>query len=155
MHAAEKFRCPTLIAEESSKDLQLLLASLDQASHVEFVPTLVNGRDLVPYLMGRGEYANREEHPYPRLLLADLRMHQVDGVEFMKWVYEHPDSGVRVIMLDDGRNGTTEESARRLGVKTFLTKPIHESDLPQISHTLEQLVQHETGAGVRGFGSWM
>jgi two-component system, response regulator len=155
MHAAEKLRCHTLIAEDSPKDLQLLLASLEQASHVEFVPTLINGRDLVPYLMGRGEYANREDHPYPRLLLADLKLHQGDGVELMRWVYEHPDSGLRVIMLDDGRSGTTEESARRLGVNTFLTKPLHESDLRQISQTLEQLVQHEPKAGVRANGSWM
>ncbi|HYE98505.1 MAG TPA: response regulator [Planctomycetota bacterium] len=82
-----------------------------------------DGEAAVSYLLGRGEYADRERHPLPCLLVLDLLMPRMNGFEFLEWLKKHREFGrlpIFVYSICDG-----EEDIRRakgLGVKVYWIK---------------------------------
>ena len=65
-----------------------------------------DGREAIAYLKGDGKFANRQEYPLPALVLLDLRLPQVPGLEVLKWIREQPafaaSPGHRLVHLQPG-----------------------------------------------------
>jgi len=85
---------------------------------------VTNGQDAIAYLSGDGLYANRSEHPFPDLVLLDLKMPYVQGLEVLKQIRRHPDfRKLVVVILSSSSSDLDIEKAYELGANSFLVKP--------------------------------
>src|SRR5262249_42748645 len=86
------------------------------------------------YIQGTAEYADRSAHPLPHLILLDINMPRLTGLEFLRWLREQAPKESRnlpVIIVSSSGTASEKESARALGASHFFPKPIRWSDLCQ------------------------
>jgi CheY-like chemotaxis protein len=94
-----------LLADDLEDDRILLKLALAHTSFIHIVGETSDGIETIAYLQGEGKYADREKHPYPDLLLLDLKMPKRDGFEVLKWIREP--QGDRALGFDGPRGHPT------------------------------------------------
>jgi len=91
-----------LIADDDEKDRALLTKTIRRhASHLKVVGEVANGEEVVAYLTGEGEYADREKNPLPKLLILDVRMPRMTGIEVLEWLRAQGFPDLKVALLAD------------------------------------------------------
>ena len=113
-----------LIAEDDPSDLALLIRALRNAGVPVNLQITRDGEEIVRYLEGRGEFTDRAKHPFPDLIVLDLKMPKLSGIEVLRWLRDHPDFACfPKIVLSGSSVEKDVEEAYALGVNTFFTKP--------------------------------
>ena len=74
-----------LIAEDDQNDLVFMRMAFGQAGMPNPVQTVRDGGEAIAYLAGRGIYADRDQYPFPTLMLLDLKMPCKDGFDVLAW----------------------------------------------------------------------
>ena len=113
-----------LLAEDNSDDVLLIRLAMEKIGFAGRLVPVSNGEDALDYLQGKGKYTDHEQFPAPDLVLLDLAMPRMSGLEVLAWVQQHsPWSHVPVVVL----SGFGDESAIRraydLGAAGFVVKP--------------------------------
>lgn len=137
MDSAIKKRFVILVAEDDPRDRELLLHAA-QPNGCDFELHLTNdGEEALHYLKGSGRFADRVRHPFPDLVVLDLKMPRVNGLEVLKWL-RHGSRHARIptVMLSGSGLDHDVEEAYRLGVNTYFTKPDSLRDLRELIHSL-------------------
>ena len=76
------------------------------------------------YLLGRNQFADRARFPEPNLLLIDLHMPRVNGLELMSWLRTQPDFEHLIIVALSGSADQNEiDRAYQMGANSYLLKP--------------------------------
>ena len=117
------------MADDDPDDVQLLRLAFEKAGFRNHIVVVEDGREVIDYLSGEGAYADRVKFPLPLLLLLDLKMPRVSGLEVLAWLRDHPEIGkTPVIVLTHSSYDTDVSEAYRLGANSFLVKPtgLHE-----------------------------
>src|SRR5206468_7103443 len=70
-----------------------------------------------------GKFANREKYPFPCLVLLDLKLPYVMGLEVLRWIRQQPGAALPVVMLTASGEDADIAAAYELGANAFLTKP--------------------------------
>jgi CheY-like chemotaxis protein len=116
---------PILIADDDMKDVLLAKCQLQQANVLNPLRAVHDGDSVIEYLNGEARYADRAEHPYPILLLLDLKMPGKDGFDVLEWLRGEPDhKDLPVVVLTATDDLRQMNKAYALGAQSFLTKPI-------------------------------
>lgn len=113
-----------LLAEDSAKDVELTLAALDEHHLANEVDTVCDGAEAWDYLMRQGRHAARPTG-YPAVVLLDLKMPKVDGLEVLRRM--RADENLRtvpVVMLTSSREERDVVESYRLGVNAYVVKPV-------------------------------
>jgi CheY-like chemotaxis protein len=113
-----------LLAEDSAADVELTLEALSQHRLANEVVVVRDGAQALDYLFRRGEYAGRPEGN-PAVVLLDLKMPRVDGLEVLRQV--KADESLRaipVVMLTSSREEQDLVESYRLGVNAYVVKPV-------------------------------
>ena len=113
-----------LIAEDSEDDVFILQRALIRAGVTN--PTYIcrDGQEVINYLKGEGDYADRRKFAFPRMLILDLKMPLLSGFDVLRWLHGHPDCGViPTIVLTSSSEDRDVIDAYRLGVNAYLVKP--------------------------------
>jgi CheY-like chemotaxis protein len=115
---------PVLYAEDEDNDAFLMQRAFTKAGITNPLRVVVDGAEAIQYLAGDGEYANRDEHPFPCLLLLDLNLPRHSGLEVLQWVRAQPSlAGLPVVMLTSSNQDRDIGSAYTLGANGYLVKP--------------------------------
>lgn len=114
-----------LLVEDNHMDVELTLDAFHEARLGNTVSVAVNGGQALDYLFGRGEYADRAQHPLPDIVLLDLKMPGIDGFEVLRQIKAAPIlKRIPVIILTSSK----EEGDRALsydnGANSYLVKPV-------------------------------
>ncbi len=113
-----------LIADDSEDDRFLLARAFKQAGLGTRLFFATTGHEACDYLEGHEQHANRENFPLPDLLLLDLRMPRMDGLEVLAWLRTHPElSHIPVVIITGSANPVDRELANKLSVADFRIKP--------------------------------
>ena len=89
-----------LLAEDSKEDIVIFRYAYKEARLPNTLQVVKDGVEAVEYLEGKGDsYGNRELHPFPRLLLLDLRMPKIPGLEVLKFVRKHAEWAELVVVI--------------------------------------------------------
>lgn len=113
-----------LLAEDNANDLELTLAALQQNRLANEVVIVRDGAEALDYLYRRGQYADRPGG-HPVLLLLDLKMPKIDGLEVLKQIKS--DAALRtmpVVMLTSSREESDIVRSYHLGVNAYVVKPV-------------------------------
>jgi CheY-like chemotaxis protein len=114
-----------LIAEDDPSDREAIERALRKANIVNEMRSVHDGAQTIAYLQGEGIYADRTNYPYPELLLLDLRMPRVSGLDVLGWIRAHSQHHELGVIVLTGEEDIRElNRAYALGANSFLTKPL-------------------------------
>lgn len=100
--------------------------------------TVQDGDQVIAYLEGEGIYANRERYPLPLLLLLDLKMARMGGMEVLEWLSRsQPKPAFTTVVLTSYADLKTVNEAYRLGACSFLVKPIEAREFLPVAAELK------------------
>ena len=119
-----EYQVEILLVEDNPTDAELALRSLKKnnlANHIEWVK---DGEAALDFLFCRGEYADRDP-VRPKVMLLDLRLPKLDGLDVLKVVRETPHlKELPIVILTSSQEDTDLVSAYDLGVNSYVRKPI-------------------------------
>lgn len=124
-HLASASGVTVLHVDDDSNDTALLEAARRKAGLEFRLENVGDGDQAIAYLSGAGSYANRNIHPWPELILLDLKMPRATGFEILKWIRNHPDcKNVPVVVLSGSELQEDMRQAYLLGANSYLVKPL-------------------------------
>ena len=113
-----------LYAEDSAADVELTLAALEEHHLANEVVVVGDGVEALDYLHRRGAFAAREAGN-PAVVLLDLKMPRVDGLEVLRQVKSDPDlRTIPVVIMTSSREERDLVESYRLGVNAYVVKPV-------------------------------
>jgi CheY-like chemotaxis protein len=117
-----------LIAEDNDNDLELTMAALEQHHLANEVVAVRDGAEALDYLFRRGAYAGGPITP-PAVILLDLKMPKVDGLEVLRQIKADPRLRLTpVVMLTSSREEVDLVRSYELGVNAYVVKPVEFSE---------------------------
>src|SRR5437867_3833044 len=118
-----------LQVEDDPNDVFLMQHAMKKAGLANPVHIVEDGQQAIDYLQGAGQFADREKFPFPGLMLLDLKLPYVMGLDVLKWIRQQPRMPLVVIVLSASAEDADIAAAYRLGANAFLTKPSQASKL--------------------------
>ncbi len=113
-----------LLAEDNPNDVELTLEALAQHHLANEVDVVNDGAEALDYLYRRNKYEGRSNGD-PAVVLLDLKMPKVDGLEVLKTIKSDPQlRTVPVVILTSSREETDLVRSYELGVNAFVVKPV-------------------------------
>ncbi len=115
---------PILIVEDSPNDLELTLTALEKSRLANEVVVARDGAEAADYLFRRNGYAGRPAGN-PAVVLLDLKLPKIDGLELLRMVRESEEVGrTPVVLLTSSREERDVINGYKLGVNAYVVKPV-------------------------------
>jgi CheY-like chemotaxis protein len=116
-----------LWVEDCEDDVFLFTRAMYRSRQMIAVYHVWNGSEAIDYLLGRGPYANRAEHPLPDVIVTDIKMPVVDGWKFVRWLRGQDQfKSLPVVFFSSSSLPADAACAASLGATGYLTKPARE-----------------------------
>ena len=113
--------------EDDAYDVLFLQTEFGKAKVNAYLHVVGDGMEARQYLEGVGEYADRQRHPVPNVILVDLRLPRVDGFEFLEWLRSRSPGQQRlipVVVLSSSDQPEDVTRAYTLGANAYVVKPV-------------------------------
>src|SRR5438552_241695 len=131
-------RC-ILLAEDDADDVFLVRRSFRKAGLSHRILDVGDGAIVIDYLSGKPPFDDRARHPFPDLLLLDLKMPKLNGFDVLTWLKGRPDmSSLPVVVFSSSSVEEDREVALRMGAHEFRTKPSDLDDLIPLFKSLHE-----------------
>ena len=119
-----------LVAEDDPTDAYFFQRAFNRAGIQVTLHFVRDGQEVLDYLLGEGQFADRTTHPLPQLLLLDLKMPRMDGFDVLQWVRRQPRFiSMQIVIFSSSEQARDINRAYGLGANWYLVKP----------HSLEEL----------------
>ncbi len=116
---------PILLAEDNPGDARLFREAMRHARTQYPLHVVQDGQIAIDYLEGKEPYADRNLHPLPRLIVLDINMPRVDGLEVLTYIRANRKFiKVPVIVVSGSTMPEDINRAYALGASTYMVKPI-------------------------------
>ena len=113
-----------LLAEDSPADAEMAIDALRDANLANPIVHVEDGVEALDYLLQRGAFAGREEG-LPAVLLLDIKMPRMDGLEVLKNIRSHEKlKKLPVVILSSSREESDLARSWDLGVNAYVVKPV-------------------------------
>ena len=125
-----------LLAEDDPNDVELTLRALDSQKLANEVIVARDGVEALDYLLRRGAHAGRDPG-HPVVVLLDLKMPRVSGMEVLRQMKETPDlRAIPVVVLTSSRESQDLKTCYALGVNAYVVKPVQ---FPEFIQAVKQV----------------
>ena len=126
-----------LVAEDSPDDAKLLEFAIRRAGLQNPVRFVADGYEAIEYLQGKGKFEDRREYPFPKVIISDLKMPRLNGLELLDWLHQHPECKVLPTVLMSGSGLEKDiEKAYQLGANSYFQKPSTLEELTSLMRLL-------------------
>ena len=115
-----------LLVEDNPDDREMTLRALAKANLANRVHVARDGAEAVEFIFGEGAHAGRELQKGPKLILLDLKLPKIDGMEVLQRVKGDPRTKmIPVVMLTSSKQQRDLIESYRLGVNSYIVKPVN------------------------------
>jgi CheY-like chemotaxis protein len=119
-----------LLIDDDPNDRFLIRRSFQRLGIQNPLHEVNDGAEAIAYLEGHGPYSDRVKYPFPGILLLDLQMPRIDGLQVLEWIRSKLTiPGLLIVVLSRLDEIRQVNRAYALGANSFLTKPGTEEDL--------------------------
>ena len=116
---------PILLVEDTPDDAELTMMSLKRSGLLNEVVVAEDGLEALDYLFCEGRYAGRTSHDAPALILLDIKMPRLDGIEVLQRLRADERTKVLpVVMLTTSTEDTDLARAYEAGANAYVRKPV-------------------------------
>jgi two-component system response regulator len=126
-----------LLVEDNLKDVELTLSALRKENLSNHIQIVRDGEEALDFLFCRGAFSNRTfDHP-PKLIILDLKLPKVDGLEVLRAIKNDVHTrAIPVTILTSSKEDRDLVESYELGVNSYIQKPV---DFDQFRDTVKQL----------------
>ena len=114
-----------LLVEDNLCDAELTIRALEEHHLANKLVHLKDGAEALDFIFGRGAYAGRETSQHPRVVLLDLKMPKVDGLEVLRALKsDERTKSIPVVVLTSSAEQKDLVQSYQLGVNSYIVKPV-------------------------------
>lgn len=126
-----------LLVEDNPSDLELALHALRKNKVTNLIEVARDGAEALDFIFCEGKYASRRIDNAPRVILLDLKLPKVDGLEVLERIKGDPRTrSIPVVIMTSSREERDIIESYRLGVNSYIVKPV---DFEQFINAVQQL----------------
>jgi len=126
-----------LLVEDSPSDVELTLHALKRHNLANRIEVVRDGAEALDFIFCTGAYAHRSVHDNPKVILLDLKLPKVDGLEVLQRVKSDARTRmIPVVILTSSREERDIVESYQLGVNSYIVKPV---DFEQFTEAVRQL----------------
>ncbi len=115
-----------LLVEDNPQDLELALRSLRKVNLANHIEVARDGAEALDIIFCEGPHAGRKMADGPRVILLDLKLPKVDGLEVLKRVKGDPRTrSIPVVVLTSSKEQRDIIESYHLGVNSYIVKPVN------------------------------
>jgi CheY-like chemotaxis protein len=114
-----------LLVEDNPNDVELTLRALKKNNLTNKVHVVKDGAEALEYIFANGAYAQRKIEDHPRVILLDLKLPKIDGLEVLRRIKSDDRTKViPVVVLTSSKEERDLVESYRLGANSYITKPV-------------------------------
>jgi CheY-like chemotaxis protein len=126
-----------LLVEDNPNDAELAVHALKKSFLANRIEHVQDGVEALDYLFRRGDWADRRGEPLPRLILLDIKLPRIDGLEVLKQIKVDPSTrNIPVVILTASAEQRDVVDGYNLGVNGYVVKPF---DFEQFTESVRTL----------------
>ena len=126
-----------LLVEDNPMDLKLALHALQNEKFSNHIEVARDGEEALDYIFCRGRHAGRNQNDQPRLILLDLKLPKVDGLEVLRAIKNDPATkAIPVVILTSSKEERDLVEGYKLGANAYVQKPV---DFDRFREIVKQL----------------
>ena len=115
-----------LIVEDTPQDLELTLRALRKAKLTNLIHVARDGAEAIEFIFCEGQYAKRKIGNVPKVILLDLKLPKIDGLEVLKRIKaDARTKDIPVVVLTSSKEQKDVVESYRLGVNSYIVKPVN------------------------------
>ena len=128
-----------LLVEDNPDDRDLTLLAFKEANVLNQVVICADGEEALEFLFATGAHAGRDTRVTPQIVLLDLKLPKVDGLEVLKRIRaDERTKLIPVVVLTSSREQKDVVESYRLGANSYVRKPVDFSLFIEVSRQLGQ-----------------
>lgn len=115
---------PTILLVEDNPDTQFFIQlAIEEANLTVSVQVVKSGQEALHYLKGQNAYAERERYPLPVLILTNVDLPRMSGLELLEWVKQQPElKQLPVVVISNSDDPYQIKRAMKLGANSYFVK---------------------------------
>ena len=126
-----------LLVEDNPNDLELALYALRKHNLGDRIQVARDGAEALDYIFRTGAYCDRYPETYPKVILLDLKLPRVDGLEVLQRLKSDPQTRmIPVVILTSSNEERDIVESYQLGVNSYIVKPVN---FEQFTEAVQQL----------------
>ncbi len=126
-----------LLVEDSQEDVDLTMHALRRENLANRILVVRDGEEALDFLFCRNPFADRSFDRPPKLVLLDLKLPKIDGLEVLRQVKSHPHTrAIPVVILTSSKEERDLIKSYDLGANSYIQKPV---DFEKFRDTVKQL----------------
>ncbi len=126
-----------LLVEDNPNDLELALHALRRNNLANHIEIARDGAEALDFIFGAGAYSGRRIEDAPKVILLDLKLPKVDGLEVLQRIKADPRTcTIPVVVLTSSREERDVVESYKLGVNSYIVKPV---DFEQFTEAVRSL----------------
>lgn len=115
-----------LLVEDNPQDLELALRALQKANLANHIQVARDGAEALDFLFSEGAHKGREFASAPKVILLDLKLPKIDGLEVLRRLKADPRTrSIPVVILTSSNEQRDVVESYRLGVNSYIVKPVN------------------------------
>jgi two-component system, response regulator len=115
-----------LLVEDNPEDLELSLRALRKANLANRIHVARDGAEALEFIFCEGPHAGRKIEDTPKVILLDLKLPKVDGLEVLKRIKSDPRTHtIPVVVLTSSKEQNDVVESYELGVNSYIVKPVN------------------------------
>jgi CheY-like chemotaxis protein len=146
-------KTPVVLSADDSENDHLLLERARRKNEIPFkLQWVEDGQEVIDYLSGAGRYADRALFPMPVLVLLDLKMPRMGGLEALDWIKQQPDFKERlpVAVFTSSRYDSDVNRVYQRGADWYLVKPLEYDELSGLLQAIHRQITHPNEDALTG-----
>jgi CheY-like chemotaxis protein len=126
-----------LLVEDNPSDVKLTKRALEQNQIVNKLIVVEDGREALDYLFGAGQYAGRDIQDLPAVVLLDLKLPRIEGLEVLKQIRANEITKlIPVVVLTSSDQEEDLIASYKLGANSYIRKPVDFHQFAEAVRTL-------------------
>ena len=114
-----------LLVEDSPEDVEMTLRAFKKQNLVNKVHVVEDGEQALDYIFAKGKYEDRDFNNKPKVILLDLKLPKVDGMEVLRTIRgDDRTKFIPVVILTSSQEEKDIMESYKLGVNSYITKPV-------------------------------
>jgi CheY-like chemotaxis protein len=114
-----------LLVEDNSADAELTLRALKKNNIANKVVLVGDGVEALDFVFARGSYSTRDMNSYPKVILLDLKLPKIGGLEVLAEIKGNPKTRmIPIVVLTSSKEEKDIIESYKLGVNSYIVKPV-------------------------------
>jgi two-component system, response regulator len=123
---SEENHAEILLVEDNAQDLELTQRALQKGNLTNRIHVARDGAEAIEFLFCEGEFADRKIEDGPKVILLDLKLPKVDGLEVLRRIKNDPRTkSIPVVVLTSSKEQRDVVESYQLGVNSYIVKPVN------------------------------